>query len=861
LSSPLNLIKLPVDDVVADIAVSIETGYDILLKASPGSGKTTRVPPALLSAVTGAIWVLEPRRLAARMSATRVAEEYGERPGDTIGWQMRFDTNYGPQTRILFLTEGMFTARLAQDPELTGVSCIILDEFHERHQQTDVAFALCRKLQATARPDLRLIIMSATLDLDAMRQALPKAQLIEVTAPVFPVQTRYWRGDYQLPVIDKTVKGIIETTADQNHNGHLLVFLPGTAEIVRVKSQVQRLLNVDHWMILELRGSLDRETQDLAFAQTTKRKIILATNIAESSLTIPGVTAVVDSGLARVPTFNLFTGLSTLETRPVSKASLIQRQGRAGRTAPGLCLRLFSEADYAARPESDTPEIGRLDLSQVYLTMEWLAEKTTASWKPDELPWLSPPEQRQWDDAKKLLIMLNLINTAGQITRTRVATLPLHPRLARFADACYNQDLGDVAPWLTAILANSGDVKPPEGDNSHLGCDLTALYESVRKAPQRYGNIIRAAQQIARLVGESRCKDIAECPPSHELHLAPALLQAFPDRVMIRRDAASAKTKWISTTICTGGDLALSPDSAASHAIWMIALDASSTRITGSAASGSSSFNAGQRDIVTMASMLSPDDLKSAPEGFLTTEELDQWDDRLGKSRRLRLIKFGVLTVSSALLQEPSAETSTHQRSSGASLLAEHMNKHWPKPFAAGEFFDQYLVRQQLLLRHKLASHAWDADELKQLLIAHICDEADSFAAVTARPLDEWLRHCVGEDEFTSLNKYAPVSIKVGAGHRVDIHYPTDAPPWIEARLQNFFGQAETPKILEGRLPLTLHLLAPNMRALQVTTDLASFWRGVYPSLRNEYMRKYPRHYWPENPMEAEPPPMRPRKR
>ncbi len=855
------LLKLPVDGVISDILNDIRNGRDVILKASPGSGKTTRVPPALMSTISGDIWVLEPRRLAARMSATRVADELGEKPGASVGWQMRFDTNRSEQTRVLFLTEGMFTARLAQSPELEGVSCIILDEFHERHQQTDVAFALCRRLQATSRPDLRLIIMSATLDLDATSKAMPNARIIEVNAPVFPVETRYWRGDYQSPLIDKATRGISELAHDSSHGGHILVFLPGTAEIVRVKSSLQRMLTSDQWIILELRGSLDKETQDLAFAKTPKRKIILATNIAESSLTIPGVTAVVDAGLARVPTFNFFSGLSTLETKSVSKASLIQRQGRAGRTAPGICLRLFSEADYASRPDTDTPEIGRLDLSQVYLTLAWLRDKTGSSWMPDNLPWLSPPDKRQWDEARRLLNMLNLTNEQGQLSRPNVATLPVHPRLARFADACGAHGLLDVGPWLTAILANPDDLRAPEGDNSHLGCDLVARYETFRKSPQRYPNICRAARQIAKLMGQKNLKDIGHCPPPHDLHIAPALLQAFPDRVMARRDASATKSKWINGTLCGGGDLGLAQESAASHGEWMIALDASSTRITGSAASATVAAATMQRDLVTMASVVTHEDLRFAPEGFLTTEETTEWDDRLGKSRKIRRIKYGVLTVSSVVIQDSDLTEDPPASSAAKNPLAEHMLKQWPKPFASAEFFDQYLMRQRLALSQNLVGHAWDPDELKKLLIAHICDEANSFANVTARPLEEWLRHCVGEDEFTIISRFAPMSIKVGAGHRVDVHYPDQAPPWIEARLQNFFGQAETPKILDGRLPLTLHLLAPNMRALQVTTDLASFWRGVYPSLRNEYMRKYPRHYWPENPMDAEPPPMKTRRR
>jgi ATP-dependent helicase HrpB len=318
------------------------------------------------------------------------------------------------------------------------------------------------------------------------------------------------------------------------------------------------------------------------------------------------------------------------------------------------------------------------------------------------------------------------------------------------------------------------------------------------------------------------------------------------------------KSNWIDGTLCTGGDLRLSRDSAAAHGDWIVALDASSTRVAGSVAAMALAQGASASQVtVTMASQITSEILTANASELLTTEEVREWDEKAGKSRVYRKTKYGVLQLSSIMLKEEDSSPSLSGQDEASHLLMQ-LRKSWPKPFESSQDFDSYLVRQRLAYDAKLTDHVWNRDELFELLLSHICDEAKSFGEIAARPLIEWLRHCVGEDEFSQLQRVAPLTITVGAGHKVKIHYSEASPPWIEARLQNFFGQASTPKIMEGRQPLTLHLLAPNMRALQVTTDLPSFWQRIYPALRNEYQRKYPRHYWPEDPMAAEPPPMKP---
>lgn len=850
--------SLPIDPLLPKITELVASGRDVILKASPGSGKTSRVPPALLGVTTGQIWVLEPRRLAARMSALRVAEELGERPGATVGWQMRFDSNVSKDTRVIFLTEGMFTALMASNPTLNGVSCVILDEFHERHQQTDVAFALLAQLRESVRPDLRLIVMSATLDTKSLAEALPEAALVDLEIPLYPVSIRYWDFDGGKSPADRAVAGVEQVIGDSSQGGHILVFLPGTSEIVKTKSMLQNRLNSDEWLILELRGSLDKTVQDLAFKESSQRKIILSTNIAESSITIPGITAVVDSGLARVPSFNLFTGMSSLETKPVAKSSLVQRAGRAGRTGPGTALRLFSKQDEASRPEVDTPEILRLDLAPVYLSLLWISNKTKGAWRPEQLPWLAHPEDKAWNDAKELLTLLGFTDNSGKLLDPEAPLLPVHPRIARFANSLLAEGCTAETPWLTAILASPDEIQAVHGDNTHLGCDLLARYDRLRSSRYPSISIERAALQLSRIFRQNRLCDIKSCKPAHEIELGTSLLKAFPDRVMQIRNQG-LKANWIDATLCMGGDLRLTKESAAAHGQWVIALDASATRVTGSiAATSSASALSSSQVTVTMASQISLQQISESKSKLLTIEEVREWDDKAGKSRLYRKTKYGVLQISSSLLGEDQTGRKDSSLSDNASYLQQQLRKSWPKPFESGDDFDSYLIRQQLAFDAKLIEHVWDRTELFELLISHICDEAQNFSEVAARPLGEWIRYCVGEDEFSLLQRIAPLSIQVGAGHKVKINYSSSSSPWIEARLQNFFGQAQTPKILDGRLPLTVHLLAPNMRALQVTTDLAGFWQRAYPSLRNEYQRKYPRHYWPDNPMAAEPPPLKP---
>lgn len=836
-------VSLPIDSVLPEIHHRLASGCrQLIVHASPGSGKTTRIPPALRGIFSGQIWILEPRRLAAKMSALRVRDELGPQDGVCVGWQMRHDTSIDERTRLLFLTEGMFPVRLAEDPTLRSVSCVILDEFHERHAQTDVAFALIRKLQETTRPDLVLIVMSATLDILQLQAAMPEAQRVDVNAPVFPVETLWWRGDPRMPLAEKITAGVLQMVKDSRHRGHILAFLPGTADMQRSADQLRRCLGTlqSDWTVLQLRASLERKEQESVFAEHGKRKVILATNIAESSITIPGVTAVVDSGLARVPHYDSWRHVTTLETRPVSQASIIQRSGRAGRTAPGLVLRLFSENDYAGRAAVETPDLLRADLSSIVLTLLGLDHATKKDWHHRSLAWLDPPPADAWKQAETLLQILGLTTEAGELQHPGLARWPLPPRLSRFLHACSEDGIGAEGAWLTALLADDIAQPSQRSRGDAFGCDLLSRYDDLRNASSTKNPALeRAAQQYLKLIGQKP----TTLKPAHELNLETALLKAFPDRI------AKARKPFVHNTsreyaLCTGGDAKLALHSSSAHLDWIIALEISETRSTGSAQSSAT----GQHTALTIdtASGIELETLLSARAPWVQARQALLWDEGSCRVRGSEQLTYGSLLLSEKRL--------TPDPAAAAQMLQAKLAENWPKPFLDDQVLQNFVSRQELMMAHGLIPHAWDLEELKHHLQASMCDNFTSFSEISARPLIDWLRDCVGFSEWQDVEGHAPREIKVGAGFSVPIHYPKDHAPWIEARLQNFFGQMETPFILQGRVALTVHLLAPNHRALQVTTDLASFWRTTYPQIRNEYMRKYPRHYWPENPAEAEPP-------
>ena len=746
--------RLPVDEVVPEILGSLASAPNVILEAAPGAGKTSRIPPALLKAFPGEVIVLEPRRIAARMAARRVAQELGEQTGHTVGYQVRFEEVAGPDTRLRFVTEGVFTRRLLRDRALQGVSAVILDEFHERHLETDLALALLRRLQQTRRPDLRVVIMSATLDPAPVSRFLGDCPIFRSQGRLFDLAIEHL--PYSAQPLEQQVASAVQRI--ENDSGDILVFLPGAAEIRAAMQACQRF----NLLVLPLHGDLTPAEQDRAVEPATRRKLILATNVAESSITIDGVTAVIDSGLARIAGDSPWTGLPTLQIGRISKASATQRAGRAARTAPGRALRLYPLDDFQRRPEHDVPEIQRRELSQLCLDLQAMGIQ--------DLTWLDPPPAAARAAAETLLQRLG----AGGETARRMARYPLHPRLAKLVMASESDESCQAAALLSS------------GARS-LDGDLLSMLDRDMDGRSR-----QVYQQLRRLVRPRTA-------PKDPNALAQALLAAFPDRVARRR-------KGRELLLCSGNAALLAAET---QVEFLVALDVEDRPDKA-------------LPLVRLYCPIQPDWL------------LDRVVERTGlewNRNAERVESASAWTYENLVVEE--TRGGAVDPTQAAALLAQQAILAGLNRFVDAGEWAEFLARVKFA---GLAEPALDT------ALVQLCYGLKSFselrnAAATLIPA------------LTpkNLNSLAPASIKLPSGRATRVHYEAAKPPWIASRLQDFFGLQETPKI--GKIPVVVHLLAPNQRPLQTTTDLAGFWQRLYPQLRRELARRYPKHLWPEDPL------------
>ncbi|MBS1785700.1 MAG: ATP-dependent helicase HrpB [Acidobacteria bacterium] len=808
---------LPIEALLPDLIAALKRGPNLVLTAEPGAGKTTRVPRALLEAGLlgdGECWVLEPRRLAARLAATRVAAEMGEPLGATVGYAVRFESKVSKATRLRFVTEGLLLRRLQSDPDLKGIAALVLDEFHERHLHTDLALTLLRRIQKTTRPDLKLIVMSATLD------AAPVAAFLD--APVlasegrgFPIEVRHATREDARPLAERVAEAVQQLNPLK---GHTLVFLPGAAEIRACARALEAPSARLGFRVLPLHGELSAEAQQEALAPSEAPKVILSTNVAESSVTLEGVTTVVDSGLAREARHSPWSGLSTLATVRISQARGVQRMGRAGRTGPGLCVRLFTESDFRARPGFDAPELQRADLAEALLGLHALGIANPAS-----LIWFDAPPEASLKSAEKLLRQLGALDTNGAMTAMgrRMVDLPLHPRLARLVLSGEDEGIADTAR-LAAALLESGDLSARmnldrrEGSGAALPCDLLPRLDAYREAEaasfhagaMRAASLDPGAVHRARLARRSlgEAQDRATDP---ETALQRALLPAYPDRVASRGEGRSVR-------MCEGGGAVLDASSRV-KADLLLALDADARRASVS---------------IRLASALEPEWLLEAFPDQLREEDALEFNATKGRVEIVSGLWYGEACLDvTRKAAEPGDE--------GASaILAE---RFLAKP---SEVFTALMERLAFLaamrpelglpsdLRHHLARvGAQSVATLKEL-------EALDWSWVLADAL--------GADLARKVDQLAPAFVQLPK-RRVAVNYGGER-PFLESRLQDFLGMKECPRV--AGQPLVLHLLAPNHRAVQVTTDLAGFWHKAYQELRPALSRRYPRHLWPEKPWE-----------
>jgi ATP-dependent helicase HrpB len=813
---------LPIDEALPQILSSLRSGPALVLEAPPGAGKTTRVPPALLALVPGEIVVLEPRRLAARTAARRVAQELGERPGETVGYQVRFDEVSSARTRLRYVTEGILTRRLLGDPDLRGVSAVVLDEFHERHLQGDLALALLLRL-LRKRSDLKLVVMSATLDTAPLAQFL-RAPIVRSEGRRFPVAIEHLEKPDERRLGDQVAAAVRKLTAPGAPDGDVLVFLPGAAEIRHAQQACEEIARHRGLLLTPLHGDLGPDEQDRAIARGARRKVILATNVAETSVTIEGVTAVVDSGLARVASHSQWSGLSTLRVANISRASAVQRAGRAGRTAPGRALRLYTKLDFEQRADHHPPEILRADLAATVL------ELRAAGIDPAALPWLDEPPPAALGAAGTLLRRLGAIDGAGRITAigTACARLPVHPRLARLLVEAAARGCPREGAVIAASLSE-GEIRlaPTTGSSDLLDLpDPGRAREQLERALQRTGASTSAQQNSA---GAHRPGANEPARLSHDQRdeaLRIAVLTGFPDRVARRRSPGSDEI-----LLAGGGTAQLSSSSSVRAAPLLIAVDAEERGAQGRG-----------RVLVRLASAIEPEWLLDLYAGSLREETELVWEPS-----RERVEKVSRLLYDALVLEESRGAPEPFDPRAAALLLAHASFDEEPVA--------QLKIRSALVAQHcpEAGLRALTGEDVKEAQRA-LCMGRSSVAELRAADLSQALLDRLGPAAPRALATLAPEHVALPGGRKLRVEYIEGQPPAARSRLQDFFGLARGPAVANGRVPLVLHLLAPNGRAQQVTQDLAGFWQRHYPAVRRELMRKYPRHPWPEDGATATPP-------
>jgi ATP-dependent helicase HrpB len=786
---------LPIDPLLPEIIDSVTREPVVLLEAEPGAGKTTRVPAALLAAGFADICVLEPRRLAARMAARRVAEEMGQPPGQQVGYQVRYEEISSDQTRLWFMTEGVLTRRLLSDRLLERVQVVVLDEFHERHLETDLALALSRKLQEQ-RNDLRVVIMSATLGGEKLAEQLRGAAVIKAPGRLFPVAIEYTpHSAAPLEQQVATAVGKILTA----RQGHTLVFLPGAAEIRRAITACEPLGRQAGALLLPLHGDLSPEEQDAAVGPSRQRKVICSTNVAESSITIDGVDAVVDSGVARVLSHSPWSGLSRLQIEKVSQASAIQRAGRAGRTRPGIAMRLYPESDFVRRPQSVAPEILRADLAQLTLQLAVFGIR----W--DDLTWLDESALELRQQASALLERLGLLEGNSRATHLgqSAGRLPLHPRLARFLLAAVEFGAGREASELAARLSE-GRFRLDESRRGKFVSDVDAVLAEGASYPVR-----RLQSQLSASIPRTK-------PNPQSRGLEKALLFGFPDRVARRR-----------------GEVCLLSNGASAK------LDRASA-ITSEFLAAIDIEDRTDQPVVRLAAPIEPDWLLDFFPDHVKAYEEVVWNREAERVEQINGLRYDEVTIDES-------RSSPTDLNAAAELLTAKALEAGAERFTDGEELAQFLRRIEFAHQHG------DFDKPAGLVASAVRQLAEGATGLSdlrsAARNGGLIAIMQALLPMPQIDEIAPTHMTLPSGRRARIEYHQGRPPSVSSRLQDFFGMRETPTVARGKVPLVVQLLAPNHRPVQVTTDLVSFWKNLYPQLRRELGRRYPKHSWPENPI------------
>ena len=827
-SKPALSDALPIDPVLPGLRDALAATTNAVLQAPPGAGKTTRVPLALLDApwLDGRrIVMLEPRRLAARAAAHRMAATLGEAVGETVGYRIRLDTKVGPKTRIEVVTEGILTRMIQTDPELSGYGCVIFDEFHERSLNADLGLALALEAQGALRDDLRVLVMSATLDAAPVADLMGGCPVLTSEGRAYPVDVRY---DPPPPSRGPRTRledhvAAVTRRALEEEPGSVLVFLPGQAEIRRVASSLSGAVAADV-DVHALYGDLPQKAQDAAIepAPPGRRKVVLATTIAETSLTIEGIRVVVDAGLVRVPRFEPRSGMSRLATVPVSQAAAEQRRGRAGRLEPGVCYRCWAEAGHKALPAFGRPEIMEADLAPLALELaRWGATE------PDAVPWLDAPPAAHFAQARDLLTDLGALDDDGRITPhgQAVASLPVHPRLAHMI--LRGKDLGEgpLACLLAAVVSERDVLRGGRANRDLRARMAVLLHEGDAPGgadPAAVRRVREVARQVARAAGVKGRADSASATG-----LLVAL--AWPDRVAQRRGGQYR--------LANGRGAALPDDDPLAAEDWLAVADVDA--------------GTGPRAKMWLAAPISPADIETAFPGEITEGAFVVWDRPAEQVAARHQRRFRSLVLDDKPLSDAGGADAMGAVCDGIRQIGLHALPWTPET-------DSFRARIAFLRRVEGVDEGWP-DVSDEGLLSTLDEWLGPFlAGITKRSqfkkidLKPALDTVLSWDMKQRLDAEAPTHLKVPSGNRHRLDYSAETPV-LPVKLQEMFGAEQTPRIAGGRVAVVIHLLSPAGRPLAVTQDLPFFWREVYPSVKAEMRGRYIRHPWPDDPLTADP--------
>ncbi|GIP27245.1 ATP-dependent helicase HrpB [Paenibacillus sp. J23TS9] len=820
--------ELPIQRVLPELIERLRSDTSAVLIAEPGAGKTTQVPLAFLneSWLHGRkIIMLEPRRLAARAAAEYMSKMLGEQTGETVGYRVRMDSKTGKNTRIEVVTEGILTRMLQNDPELEGVGMIIFDEFHERNLQGDVGLALALESRSVLREDLRILVMSATLEAEPVATLLGHASVVNCPGRQFPVETIY-TPPANGQKLEQHLAAVIREAAAA-HPGDILVFLPGAGEIRRLHAELDRAVLPSGYVVRPLYGQLPQNEQDAAVRPDTenRRKIILSTSIAETSLTIDGVRIVVDSGYMRTQLFSPRSGMPYLATSQVSRASADQRRGRAGRTAPGVAYRLWSHEVHDHLKQRNQPEILETDLTPLALEL--------AAWgvqEPKSLLWLDPPPEAAFERGRELLQRLGAINLGGMITDKgkRMAEFGMHPRLAAMMLQAVGMGMGGLAASIAALLQERDIFR---GSPKDKDADIRSRIEAISLWDQRgitsanteetiLKHIARESRHIRKQLG---IKD-GEAVDSEKCGLL--LSFAYPDRIGQSRGGG----KFLLTS---GRGVELSGAQLLSRSSYVTVAAVDDQK--------------GAEGKILLAAPLSIEDLQRYHQDDIEEEMIVEWDSGLSTVKARNQTSLGAIILRESQAMQPpqelvAAALLTGIRTEGLDILP------WTKQAKQ--------LRQRLQLMH-MADPDWPEmtaeallGNLEEWLLPYLYGMR-SRTDLQKLQLAAILEQKLGWDKKSRLDKEIPTHITVPSGSRIAVDYSDPRQPALAVKLQEMFGLHETPRIGHGKIPLTLHLLSPAQRPVQITSDLASFWKSGYFEVRKDLKGRYPKHYWPDDPLEA----------